>query len=534
MPNRPAAPRNPKALRALRDHPALPQIIPSLPPRVLTRLFDVVGMNDAGSLMAMAPAPLLARAFDEAVWTSDGRRTRFDPDVFVDWLEVWLGEGDEFAAGQLLAMDEDMLALCFGAVLQVRDSAVDGFHRWAYDDGEVTEAGDEAAGPGPFATLIDRFAVSAVQEDEWDVLHPALMALWAAAPDGLLALLERLTVDDSRLDGEESEPRLGRDAVGARESRQERAGYVPPAAARAFLALATVTPAHELSTMTDYDLETARHLKRLGEERSPGPEVESPGAGRVGRGTAAHPDPAPVLPEEHDNLWTLLAAAGVVDPSSPAGLLSGPASAPESALRRRLDELADADPQALGHAASELAYLANVLLGAGFPGSGRDAEEDARTLAFATASLGLELLERHGVVVLGTPPGLVRTFLVAWRALSELPMSVVRAFERAFAAPDMSRHLASRRWLRPQMEESLGDLRNAVTARRLEDAREAVSLLSLAFQTDACRAAAHLLGEPPRFPALLEQGDKDHARWIQSIGDLTRVMALLEALGPKA
>jgi hypothetical protein len=87
-----------RTVRELKDHPALPDLIPALPPRALTRLYETVGMNDAASLMALTPIPLLAQALGEAVWIGLGIETRFDADVFIDWLEVWVSEGEAFAA----------------------------------------------------------------------------------------------------------------------------------------------------------------------------------------------------------------------------------------------------------------------------------------------------------------------------------------------------------------------------------------------------------------------------------------------------
>jgi hypothetical protein len=84
------------------------------------------------------------------------------------------------------------------------------------------------------------------------------------------------------------------------------------------------------------------------------------------------------------------------------------------------------------------------------------------------------------------------------------------------------------------MLESLDDLREAVDRSQFDAARESLALLSLACQTDACRAASHLLGRPPRFSALLEGGDRHAARWIRSLADLERVAELLTGLGPKA
>lgn len=517
------------AIRALLDHPTLAATLRSLPPRALARLYDTVGVRDAGELMAMAPPALLARALDEAVWKEQADRARFDPDVLVDWLEVWLDEGEAFAAERLLALDEAFLALCVGAVVTVRDSTVDGFHRWAYDDGDVADPWGAQPHPGDGMAVIERFVVAADREDEWDVVEPALNALWRHAPDTLLRLLERLTADDSRIDGEAFRPRFLSDAAGARDDRRERAGFVPLAAARAFLGQAHALTVAELVAMSDYDAETARHLRRLGGNPPADVAAADPGPSADGR-AQSHTLPADV--------WRLLRAAGVTDDPVPAGLLLGPGSE-RLTLRSRLDALAETDPDMLAKAASELAYLANVLLAVDVPatgGSESEREVHAREIAFATTSLGMELLEGsyHRTVHPGRPPGLVPSFLLAWRTLAGLPGRVVQAFEHALAAPDTVRFLGARAWLRTELEAAVRDLAAAVRDDRFETAREAVGVLSLAFHTDTCRALSCLLDVPPRFSGLLEGASKDSSRWIRSIADLEQLARLVNSLRTKA
>jgi hypothetical protein len=538
------------AIRALLDHPALAATLPSLPPRALARLYDTVGVRDAGELMAMTPPAQLARALDEAVWTEQADRTRFDPDVFVDWLEVWLGEGETFAAERLLALDEDFLALCVGAVVTVRDSHVDGFHRWASDDGDVPDPWGAETHPGNFTAVIERFVVAADRDDEWDVVEPALNALWSHAPDRLLRLLERLTADGSRMDGEEFRPRFLSDAAGARDDRREHAGFVPQAAARAFLGMAHALTVAELVAMSDYDAETARHLNRLGgnppADVATGGEDDAPaGVAPPGEATAeaeAHArPPAGHRPPPHTqpaDVWLLLRAAGVTEDPVPAALLSGPDSE-RLTLRSRLDALSATDPDALAKAASELAFLANVLLAMDVPataGSASRREAHAREVAFATASLGIELLESgyHREVRPGRPPGLVPSFLLAWRTMADLPGRVVQAFERALVASDAVRFLEARDWLRAEVQEGVRDLAAAVRDGRFETAREAVGVLSLAFHTDTCRALSSLLDVPPRFPGLVEGAGKDSSRWIRSMTDLEQLARLLKSLRAKA
>lgn len=516
------------ALQRLLNHAALPALLPVLPVQAVVRLYQAVGLADAGSLMAVTPLPLLAEVLDEVVWTPDGGR--IDTDVLVDWLEVWLGEGDEFTADALAALDEDMLALFFYELLRVQDSHVTAFCR-AFQDGFVEdEAGFADDGhllaPGPFAARFDRFLVTAATEDEWDVVHGVLLALWSEQPERLLTLLERLADTDHRPEGERPRHWLRLDGASARELRRERAGFVPGAAAKAFLALATTQTLDRLLAMDGYDPESERHLRALRAERpsqhhaahATAPADESP---MVDERAA---DPAALA----DAPWELLRAAGIVAGQAPIGLLSGPSGADELELARRLRDLGSAD--ALAGSAAELAYLANVLLAAvDLPG--QRPEADARDLALATANLGLELIESAGLVVEpGQPPGLVRPFLVGWRALHELPQRLARACSAALASPASQRRLAAQPWLQPQLLASLADLEREARDGRFEAARESLGLLSLALDVQACRAAAHLLNRPSRFPLLLEQGEPDSARWIRGRADLDGLEALFGSL----
>jgi hypothetical protein len=531
--------------RRLVDHPALAEVLPQLSPGALIRLYETVGLHDAGSLMTLTPPRLLARALGEAVWTEQRSRTRLDADVFIDWLAVWLDEGERFAARQLLALGDDLLTVCLGAVLEVTDSSVDGFHRWNQDDGDGDAPGEAQPLPADMTFGIDRFLVAPQQEDERELLETALQALWNEAPDFLLRLLERLTADDSRLDGEGLRYRAHDDAAAARDTKREQAGYVSRPAAEAFLGQVRVLDMEGIVALTGYDLESARHLGQLGaagqppgrprsrgaDTGAPQPEEAPSGDAVVGNHSTEPPFDRQAAPPGAE-VWALLAAAGVIESAAPTALLDGPGNEPLT-LERRLDALAARHPAALGQVARELAYLANVLLTLELPGAG-SREDLARQLAFATTNLGLELLEARGRPVdLHRPPGAVRAFLLGWATLLDLPARLVAACASALESPEARRRLASRMWLHDTVRESIADLAGAVPQQRFDVAREALTLLSLALDAHACRAAVHLLGVPPQFPALLEGGDKDASRWIRTRQDLEQLAGLLRRLPPR-
>ena len=57
-------------LLTLRNDPALPSLLNTLPAAALARLVERVGLNDAGELMELTPARKLLQALDESVWKS--------------------------------------------------------------------------------------------------------------------------------------------------------------------------------------------------------------------------------------------------------------------------------------------------------------------------------------------------------------------------------------------------------------------------------------------------------------------------------
>jgi hypothetical protein len=519
-----------RALKQLKDHPALPALIPRLPPGVLTRLFTAVGLNDAGALMAITPPALLAAALDDAVWHSDRTGTTFDPDALVDWLEVWLAEGETFVATRLAALDENLLAAGFGELVRVDDVEARGFEHDPEDD-------DADMGANACSERFGQFLVAGQAADEWDVVSGALLALWTHDPARLQALLNRLSA------GGVAWRNLQADAAGEREARRERGGFVTPAAANAFLATALVVEPDVLAAMTGYDPETQRHLAllrridRVGRPDLEQMDDEDESTESAGVAGTVEPDEVNVAgltrktaqqaSENDPRLWSLLVESGVLDVTRPVALLSGPKSA-ELPLLARLRELPE---EQVANAATELAYLANVVLADTAFAAELQGEADARDLVLAMANLGIELLEEAGhSVQIGCEPGLVRPFLVARRMLHDLPARVLAAFEDCAGSRTFDAVMARRVWLADDIEGAFAALRASVAEARYSEARDAVLLLSLVFDRSACRAVLPLLSAVPAFPRVLEGGGADTVRWIRARDDLERIARLLGGL----
>jgi hypothetical protein len=115
---------------------------------------------------------------------------------------------------------------------------------------------------------------------------------------------------------------------------------------------------------------------------------------------------------------------------------------------------------------------------------------------------------------LAREPGLIRYFMLGWRALAALRDHVAPAFEVAIERMPPS-------WLRDEVESGLRDLRMALAKRSFAEARECVIFLSIAFDSGACQAITRLLDAIPRDGA---------SRWIASTRDLDRIAAILDEL----
>ncbi|MGE0868186.1 MAG: DUF6178 family protein, partial [Kofleriaceae bacterium] len=85
--------------RMLESH-ELVTAIRHVPGRVLARVIDHIGLEDASELIALATTDQLEQVFDEDLWRSSrpGRDEQFDAARFVLWLEVMLEAGETFTA----------------------------------------------------------------------------------------------------------------------------------------------------------------------------------------------------------------------------------------------------------------------------------------------------------------------------------------------------------------------------------------------------------------------------------------------------
>jgi hypothetical protein len=279
--------------------------------------------------------------------------------------------GDDFVADQLAELSEDLLALAvsrFALVLDLVEVEAAASER---RDGELVE---KALDSSLHQELGDYFLV-ARYHDGWDAFVAALVALDARHGDLLERILARAwTVAHEQLDdlGGLHElltalDVLEIDAAAEREDRRAALGYVAPAAARAFLRLASRECS--LGELAGDDPVTRAYFRELD-------------VAKVRRRQVAD------VRRESDVVGLL---RGVVEHDAP---LAVAASAQRHALHEQLAQLALRDPEGHARAVEELAFLTNVLV-AGDASLGRPWRPvEAAERVLEVCEVGLERLPR--------------------------------------------------------------------------------------------------------------------------------------------
>lgn len=420
--------------------------VQALPPPVLARVIDAVGLEDAGELVACATTEQLVRVFDEDLWRSErpGEDARFDGGRFALWLTVMLEAGDTFVAARLAEMPEELLTLALHSeVLVLPVESVGDAVRDAGDEGDYLEKAISDC----LSEELDDYLVLSRHHDGWDAILAALLALDRDHHDLVVRLLERCAamsadhVEDNGglYDVLTSEEMLEGDVAAEREDRRAAEGHVAPPHAVAFLKLARTTDA---APSAEHDPTTRAWF----------------------RGLAARPAAPPALPPR-SSLHELLVKAGVTDADAPPPRLGGAAGADaEPLLTQAMQRLAETNAASFTARSEELAYLANVLAAGCALGDRRLRPIEAVRAALATCNLGLLLSLPEENAAAGDPVAAAATALVGWTAESlfrvawrRLDADVVRparaAIARAKASGDAATHVAAAETLAPLASE---------------------------------------------------------------------------------
>jgi hypothetical protein len=531
-----------RSLRAVLDDPALPALIQSLPARDLAQLCGRIGVGDAMHIIALAPAERLVQALEASVWKTPrpGVPEVFDTGELVEWIWAWLDIGEAFTAERLAAVSDEDLTLYLSQLAIVTTAAMWGFER-------STEIGDleRIYAPSHEEKAYGPYVVSARRQADWETLRGALDAMWSHAPERLLHLFAQLSGDESMLAPQRNRGSSNEDVVSARERARECRGYVTASGARAFLTLAR-SPLKQLAALSEYDLETRRHLAGLagdlrgdtdsraaGDGDSAGAQpvaadmdgTENPEGAEDGKPAVRAPDVGHIAA-----LQTALEEAGLLEPPPERLLLAHEATSRQLSIVKLLRALAEKDAAAFDARAHELAYLGSVLIaGVAVDGTALSAAE-ARRAALATCNLGLETLRSRGERVrIDREPGLVRLFLVGFSVLRALPARVVESFVHCFETLKKASAEPLHEWLVEQAEVSVADLSDAVGKGDFEAAREATMALCFVFDPRTCRAVVPLLDELPR----LGTDDGVAATWIDSMTAISTAAGLLRSIAAK-
>jgi hypothetical protein len=407
-----ARPRTPSAQLLLRilDRPELVAAVRELPAPVLGSLIERVGLEDAGELVALASSEQLERMLDQDVWraAAPGEDEQFRPERFALWLEIMAEGGEDFLVERLCGLPRDLLALAVQRLVLVVDMDALGEELMRHSDEQQRL---EQALDAPLSEDWEEFRVLSRDPLHWDAVWGALVALDRDHHELVRAIVEQCCAASAEYAEERgglyevltSAQMLEGDAAAEREDRRAAEGFVAPADARSFLALARRGDASD-----SRDPITKAYFRALAADRRPAPAAGPAPAGRGAEPTA----PASDVRE----LVHLLEGAAVIERARGpiAALAAGTASAEESMplLKQALIELRQRAPDVFSRRVEELGYLANVLV-AGSSGR-RPRPVEALEQAIAACDAGLEgvlgadrTLARAVAVLAATPADLL-------------------------------------------------------------------------------------------------------------------------------
>jgi hypothetical protein len=407
--SRPRVPSSTDLLLRILERPALVAAVRELPGAVLGKLIERIGLEDAGELVALATTAQLERVFDDDLWRAEraGADETFRPERFALWLRVMLDAGEELLVQRLCELPQELLALAVHRLVLVLDMDV---------VAEQLAPGDEEAEALERAletSLVEEweeFRLIARDPDLWDDVWGALLSLDREHHDRLREILERCcTMSTEYISGQgglfqvlTAAEMLDSDVAAARDDRRVAEGFVSPADARAFLALARRGGGGEAR-----DPITRAYFRGLAPKAIPKREPrEAPKSGqRRGRdiALAAEAEAESGVRE----LAALLREAEVIAPApaQPLAALLPAAEEKTAAVRPHLvaplfeqamSDLRQRDPARFSERTRELGYLMNVLIAGGVHEGRRPRPIEALETVLKTCEAGMQALLAAG------------------------------------------------------------------------------------------------------------------------------------------
>jgi hypothetical protein len=525
VPSKPAAAKS--LLNSMLEHESLPALVEKLSPPALERMVSDLGIEDSGALVMHASQTQLMHLLDSTIWTGakPGDPETLSVETLLRWLAVWI-DGD-MAADKLFELGEDFCALAFSRLVVVSDIDLS-----ARIDDEFTQ-------------VLGEFLLRGRVDDEWDLVHAALVALWDDYPDFAESVFGRLAFRHSILGmyGEDDTAGvLNADASHEHERKRESEGFVTSVMAGTFLRQISRADLDALAAEDTYDLQSADYFRRRDQEARAAQEARDAQAARRRRSQSDELDEE----EELDALEAELEAFEQQQHAQPA-LLTGPQrDSKQQPIRTALGAMED--QVALDARMDEMVYLANLLIAGSERDGERILEAQAAEIAMATCNLGgsyllwIEFGDDSSASafseLLAEEPGMVRLFRIGWHLLSRVPIQVVTRLQRLIADPDIRQALAARPMVLAEVEALLADddLLTQVSAQQFTDARDTVRLLTILLEPQAVQGLSALIDATPRLSNALEipagRWHEVHqsSRNIDSMADLMQIDGFLKSL----
>lgn len=372
-------------LARILEQPALVSAVRELPPPILSKLIERIGLEDAGEIVALATTEQLERVFDDDLWKAvrAGEDETFRPDRFAVWLEVMAEAGEAHLIRRLVELPQDLLALVVHRLVLVVDNheLAEALATPTYDAEDLDRALDNAP-----SEEWEELRLIARDPGTWDAVWNALSSLERDHHDLLRAIFDQccaMTTEYINGNGGlyevlTSSELLETDVAAARDDRRAAQGFVSPADARGFLELARRGDLREAR-----DPLTRAYFRDLS-------------APTFAAATAA---PSPAL----DQLVELVGGARQL-PALPAPGEQPTGSESNLRIETAMRDLRERAPDVFAQRLAELGYLVNVLM-AGSRHPLRPVEALARVLRTCEAGLRapdevelppLDLLFRRG------------------------------------------------------------------------------------------------------------------------------------------
>lgn len=377
-----------QSLARLLESTDLARAVPYLAAETLHRVIEECGLEACGSMVAAATRPQLTAILDLDLWRAPqaGHDPRFDHDRFGEWIETLVDDDLEQAVQIVMRMPTPVVVAGVSGHMRVFDLGT--FEPTASTDDEPWESFSPNAQHQEHE--IGGYRVRARRREQSDALVALLVELSTADATAFQTIMRgccQLSHEGRESDGLDqlaAVPDQFLDDEGqARDDRRQVRGYLTPADARAFLAVARHDDAAGLRAIVDEYRRSADRVVASADEPA---DVDA--------------DPMSVA-ETVRGVVDVLATAGLM-PDTPRGLLAagtasaggspwGPGSAdPRTTLMVLMAHAGAASEDAVLARGEELAFLANTLMTGCALQTRAFAMQEAADAAAAICNLGLE------------------------------------------------------------------------------------------------------------------------------------------------